>query len=302
MTNIKREAGDKTKGFTLQKQRALALFFDEIKLNPDAHINVAIEYKGDVYSQNDQVKYIEEEKNYNSQTAFSFNSQQILNTLTYFLQIWVGENKSKNIKFGFYSTGKIAKESNTKKVKKLGISLPAEGILASITKGNYSKKNLLDSVKRYLVDEYYSQYKEDITNQIDNISLIAFLDSINWYFEQDNEKDYKDEILNKIRESEFASWLRHDFHSEFVYAALMLRLEEKQDENDTLLKFLHRDNVENTFLKISNGKGITGKIYKHLDLTVFIGLTPKPTNYIDRHLTSNEQNDYWHNFVNEKRY
>jgi len=58
MTNIKREAGDKTKGFTLQKQRVLALFFDEIKLNPDAHINVAIEYKGDVYLQNERSGYI----------------------------------------------------------------------------------------------------------------------------------------------------------------------------------------------------------------------------------------------------
>jgi hypothetical protein len=46
LTEIKREAGDKTKGFTLQKQRALALFFDKIKSNPASHVNVAIEYKG----------------------------------------------------------------------------------------------------------------------------------------------------------------------------------------------------------------------------------------------------------------
>ena len=53
MTTIKREAGDKTKGFTLQKQRALDLFFDEMKLNPNIHVNVAIEYKGDIYLQSE---------------------------------------------------------------------------------------------------------------------------------------------------------------------------------------------------------------------------------------------------------
>ena len=94
MTTIKREAGDKTKGFTLQKQRAIALFFDAIKSNVNAHINVAIEYKGDVYLQKDQVGYVEEQKNYDANSKFSFNSRQILNTLVYFLDIWFSESKA----------------------------------------------------------------------------------------------------------------------------------------------------------------------------------------------------------------
>ncbi len=261
-----REAGDKTKGFTLQKQRAIALFFDEVKSNPNAHVNVAIEYKGDVYLQNEQSGYVEEEKNYDDEKAFSFNSHQILNTLAYFLELWLTEGKSKNIKFGFYSTSKIAKESNTKKVKELNIKLPNEGILKLLTERKFSEDNLLDSVKKYLIAEYSDQYNEDITNELDDTSLITFLSLINWNFEQDNEKEYKGKVLKKIRESEFASSFTNLYQPEFVYAALMLALEEKQDEIDTILKFLQKASVENLFLKVSAGREINVRAQKYLHI------------------------------------
>ncbi len=194
MTSINREAGDKTKGFTLQKQRAIALFFDEVKSNPNAHVNVAIEHMGDVYLQNDQSGYIEEQKNYSEEKAFSFNSDQILNTLAYFLEIWLAEDKSQNIKFGFYSTSKIAKESNIEKVKNLGITLPNEGVLKLLVERKLSEDHLLDSVKKYLIAEYKDQYDEDVTDKLDDTSLTTFLNSINWNFEQDNEKEYKREV------------------------------------------------------------------------------------------------------------
>lgn len=267
MTEIKiREAGDKTKGFTLQKQRALALFFDEVKSNPKTHVNVAIEHKGDVYLQNDQSGYIEEQKNYNEEKAFSFNSHQILNTLAYFLEIWLTENKSQNIKFGFYSTSKVAKESNIEKVKNLEITLPDEGVLKLVVEGKFLEDNLLDSVKKYLIAEYKDQYNEDITGKLDDISLTTFLNSINWNFEQDNEKEYKSEVLKKIKDSAFDSSFTNSYQIEFVYAALMLALEEKQDETDTILKFLRKDSVENFFLKVSAGQDINIRALKYLNI------------------------------------
>ncbi|URC14834.1 hypothetical protein [Flavobacterium sp. B183] len=160
MAEIKREAGDKTKGFTLQKQRALGLFFDEFKNNPDACINVAIEYKGDVFLQNDDSKYIEEEKNYDDKTAFSFNSPQILNTLVYFLEIWISSGKSTNLKFGFYSTNKISVENNTKNTKLLDITLPKEGLLKLVIEAKLQNDHVLGSVRKYLVDEYLKQYEK----------------------------------------------------------------------------------------------------------------------------------------------
>lgn len=270
-----REAGDKTKGFTLQKQRAIALFFDEVKSNPNTHVNVATEHKGDVYLQNEQSGYsgyIEEQKNYNEEKAFSFNSPQILNTLAYFLEIWLAKEKSPNIKFGFYSTSKIARESNIIKVKNLGITLPNEGVLKLVVEGKLSEDNLLDSVKKYLVAEYIEQYKVDITANLDDTSLTNFLNSINWNFEQDNEKEYKNEVLKKIKESAFASSFSNSYQPDFVYAALMLALEEKQDELDIILKFLKKDSVENLFLKVSTGQEINVRAHKylHIDQTELI--------------------------------
>lgn len=197
MTEKIREAGDKTKGFTLQKQRAIALFFDEVKSNPNTRVNVAIEYKGDVYLQNDQKGYVEEQKNYDEDKAFSFNSSQILNTLAYFFEIWLTKDKSQNIKFGFYSTSKIARENNTEKVKNLGITLPKEGVLKLAVEGKFSEDNLLDSVKKYLIAEYNEQYNEDITDKLDDTSLKTFLNLISWYFEQDNEKNMNRNSLTK---------------------------------------------------------------------------------------------------------
>lgn len=266
MVKINREAGDKTKGFTLQKQRAIALFFDEIKSNPNAHVNVAIEYKGDVYLQNDKSGYVEEQKNYDKEEAFSLNSPQILNTLAYFLEIWLATKKSKNIKFGFYSTSKIAKESNTNIVRTLEITLPKEKILKLLIERNFSKDNLLDSVKKYLVKKYNDQYEEDISNELDNSSLTTFLNSINWYFDQDNEKEYKGEVIKRIKEAEFSSSFTNSYQPEFVYASLMVALEEKQDEIDIILKFLNKVSVENVFLKVAAGQEINIRAHKYLSI------------------------------------
>ncbi|CAA9203423.1 hypothetical protein FLA105534_04623 [Flavobacterium bizetiae] len=268
MAEIKREAGDKTKGFTLQKQRALGLFFDEFKNNPNACINVAIEYKGDVFLQNDDSKYIEEEKNYDDTTAFSFNSSQILNTLVYFLEIWISSSKSTNLKFGFYSTNKITVENNTKKTTLLDITLPKQGLLKLVFEGKLQNDHVLDSVRKYLVAEYLEQYDKNIEQELDDDSLAAFLSAINWYFEQDNEKDYKEEIIIKIKDSKFAESFTNPYQKEFVYAALMLALEEKQDEADTILKFLRKDGIENFFLKICAGKEINLKAQKYLNVDI----------------------------------
>lgn len=266
MTEKRREAGDKTKGFTLQKQRAIALFFDEVKSNPNTHVNVAIEYKGDVYLQNDQSGYVEEQKNYNEEKAFSFNSHQILNTLAYFLEIWLAEGKSQNIKFGFYSTSKIAQENSTRKTNFLNITFPSVGLLKKVVDHNLTEDNVLEIVRKILVQEYVEQYSEDVEPELDDTSLTIFLNSINWYFEQDNEKEYKGEVLKKIKDSEFASSFTNSYQPEFVYAALMLALEEKQDEIDIILKFLQKTSVENLFLKVSASQEINVRAHKYLHI------------------------------------
>lgn len=273
MAKINREAGDKTKGFTLQKQRALALFFDEIKVNPNVHVNVAIEYQGDVFLQGEKSGYVEEQKNYNEVSAFSFNSNQILNTLAYFLEIWLAEGKSQNIKFGFYSTNKIAKEKSTKKLKFLDISIPSDGLLQCIIDKKIADDQVLESVRKILVQEYVEQYSKVIESELDDTSLTSFLNTITWFFEQDNEKKYELEVIDKIVNSEFAELLPNTRSSRLlpgypdnVFADLMYALEKKQDESDILLKFLNKERVELSFRRIGSDEKLDINAFKYLTI------------------------------------
>lgn len=282
MTEIKREAGDKTKGFTLQKQRALALFFDEIMLNSNIHVNVAIEYKGDIYLQSGD-SYVEEQKNYDESSTFSFNSKEILNTLVYFLNIWLTEHKSESIRFGFYSTNKIAKENKTTRTTNLNINLPQKPILELLQEKQYTVKDLFDTVKKYLIDEYQIQYKKDVSPELDNQSIEKFLNSINWNFEQNNEIEYEKIITQKIKDCEFSNNLLNPSDAEFVYAFLMNSLEKKQNEDNYLLKFLRKDSVENVFLKISKGEAIPVQAFKYLNFD-FSEFNTKMKSYLETFL------------------
>lgn len=297
MVQIKREAGDKTKGFTLQKQRAIALFFGELERNPNAHVSVAIEYKGDVYLQNDQFayRYIEEQKNYNHDTSFTFNSPQIINTLVYFLEIWLSTHRSENLAFGFYSTNKIGKESTKRRLGKPQVTPPKEGVLLPLTNKQYDAPNLLAFVKTILSDEYKRQYKTNISVDLDEDSTRSFLSCIRWYFEQDNEIDYKEEVINKIKSSSFSNYLTRPDHAESVYARFMLALEEKQNEDDYILKFIDKTNVKIIFLEISNGHPINPRSHKYFDNNY-----TKPDRYIERHLTKSANEDYWGKFYGIK--
>jgi hypothetical protein len=250
--------------------------------------------KGDVLLQHEKSGYIEEQKNFNENTAFSFNSHQILNTLAYFLDIWLSEGKSKNLEFGFYSTNKSTIENNTDRTKTLKITIPKEGILNLVVEKKYSEANLLDSVQKYLIDEYSKQYNRNISSELDNDSLTSFLNRITWFFEQNNEKNYEEEIIKKINESAFASNLASPHHSHFVYATLMLALEKKQDEADLLLKFLNKESVENVFLKISAGQEINPKALKYLHFNL-----TETRNKIQSWLESFLKNKYFSNVKNK---
>lgn len=117
---IPREANDKSKGFTLQKLRATSLMLTQVKKNSSNVFIAAVEYGGDVYL-DDGSKYVEENKAYGSKD-FSFASGEIKNTLVYFLDFWLNNHRDDKIRFGFYSTNKVAKEIKAGKIKDLDIA------------------------------------------------------------------------------------------------------------------------------------------------------------------------------------
>ena len=254
MKVIKREAGDKTKGFTLQKQRAIALALDELEKLDNLFVNVAIEYKGDVYLQSGKNGYVEEEKNYQKDTKFTLNSNQILNTLVYFLQLWLDSGKSTSSRFGFFSTNQIGSEITSDRSKKLAVTFPDYSILEKISTHQVEQdKQYLAIILGFILDEFNLQYGPIDTPPLDETELIQFLQQITWHFDQPDDKSYEGIILEKIKTSKFYLDTQNRFAPNYIYAELMLALEKKQDQTDLLQKFLTKADIELAFVKVSQG-------------------------------------------------
>src|SRR3569833_897702 len=81
--SINREASDKTKGFRLQKIRVIEYMLDGIATCPKPLFYSAIEHIEGIYVKdrsNDGDETLEENKNYDPGSKFTFNSHEILNT------------------------------------------------------------------------------------------------------------------------------------------------------------------------------------------------------------------------------
>jgi len=103
---INREAADTSKGFRLQKIRAIKLMLDSIKNDADAVFFTAVENVEDVSHQvvenGVETTYYEEDKNYDTSGNFTIFSPPVRNTLVSFFDIYLGQFKtSKNVYLGF---------------------------------------------------------------------------------------------------------------------------------------------------------------------------------------------------------
>lgn len=85
---IDRGASDATKGFRLQKLRAINLMLDLYNLGQATTFYSAVEYTEDVYlayaDRDCSEEYFEEDKNYDAETGFSLNSHEVKNSLVSF--------------------------------------------------------------------------------------------------------------------------------------------------------------------------------------------------------------------------
>ncbi|HEX8703146.1 MAG TPA: hypothetical protein VF815_30195, partial [Myxococcaceae bacterium] len=93
----------------------------------------AVEVSGDVFlsksGKTSTDNYTEEDKNY-SDTNFTLLSQEVINSLVIFIDIWIQWRYSDKLSFGFYTTANIGKEQrNSAKAQALGITLPAKPLL-----------------------------------------------------------------------------------------------------------------------------------------------------------------------------
>ncbi|MGB5919273.1 hypothetical protein [Arcobacter sp.] len=260
---INREA-EGVKGPRLQKLRALKLILEKIDTGKFTQCYTALEVDGDLnfvnVPENSTRKiYLEEDKNYNTSSSFSFASKEILNTMVIFLDVWISNRFDSSIFFGFYATNKIAKERTSDKTKRLNIIIPESGILQSVINKDYlSQNDILQSVKKLVIDYYKTSYErqnstvngyQDTIEKFDDNTWINFLELIEFNFiENDDLELLKNEVIETIKKMKFYD-TQVEGKEEFIYSYLMEELDSRQNASEYSQKFLHKSDIEVAFYK-----------------------------------------------------
>jgi hypothetical protein len=253
---INREAADKTKGFRLQKMRVLEYMLDGIASCEKPMFYSSIEHIEDVYVKNranDGDEVLEENKNYNPESKFTFNSHEVVNTMVSFIDIWFKYRFSDNLKLSFYSTNNFTKEGVSKVTKDNSIVLPDKAILGLLKDKDYEYPNLLGAVKAFVIAEYKKQYSDpvhpgriDVIGKMDAAQWKKFLSCIDWKFGEPDEVSKKEEVLGKIKVCKYFS-TSHLSKEDVIFSQLMELYDERQNLKDPTEKFIHSSEIELVF-------------------------------------------------------
>jgi hypothetical protein len=265
VSTINREAGDKAKGPRLQRLRCIYLILDAIEKSEKPHIYAAVEVKDDVFIKDIKLQkdYLEQNKNFDEETKFTFNSHEIINTMIGFCDMWVEYIiKSKEVYLGFYATNNIGKESKSATVVKLNIDLPDKPILELLKEYDFDCPKLLPAVKALVIAEYKEQYKgKNGDGNIKNLEAFtdedwkAFLKKIDWKFGECNEEETQKLVLGKLQSCKLFNHT-HIGQEEIILRNLMDLLDERQCVTDLLGKFVNLSDVKLIFSQVSDSAAI----------------------------------------------
>lgn len=260
---IDRDAGDKTKGPRLQKYRALELLFKAYESEGVTHVYIATEFEGDVSihiaTADDCTVYVEENKNYDEDKAFTFASDQVLNTLVSFLDSWIGRWQcDSSVAFGFYSPNAISKERNTKRTSGLGIEWPDKAILETLEEGKELENSLANDLAVLVKDEYAKQYKDKESDGYETLleSWIpkdwkSFFKTIQWRLGESDDKDLKSTVIELIKKNENY----HEQHAGkegMIAAAAVELLDERQALAKPTERFVYASDIAMLFMMIAS--------------------------------------------------
>lgn len=255
---ISREAAEKTKGFRLQKIRAIKLMLDAIQQREHAIFYAAIEVLEDVSitisDQEGTSSLLEEDKNYKESKNFTLFSDQVKNTLVSFFDVFNGHWKSsEGTILGFYTTAGIGKERKKEHDDGTEVKLPPSPILEILRDKLPLAKDTLDTIRHTLLEEYEKQYKERATKgnletlrNLKDDELRYFLGHIEWQFDQENEVDLKATVITAIKDSRLYS-LRLANKEELIFSLLMEKLDERQNLPDLAQRFVYISDIKLIF-------------------------------------------------------
>jgi len=265
---INREAGDKGKGFRLQRLRAIKQLLEvieEMDKKDIVAVYASTEYLDDVYiktitSAGSKIR-TEGDKNYNpKKKKFSFMSNEVTNSLIIFLDCWIEHKFSDNFFFCFYTTVEYSKENQTKGLTGLGIKVPDKEILRLLIEKDYNYGNVIHCVKTKIIDQYKTQYsgkKEKghlkTIQSFDDQFWIDFLERISWTFSGDDEKQLEKVLLEAIKNRKFYKNINIEGKEPYVLSHLENLFEKREHVSDHLERKVSGSDVKNIFLEFSIG-------------------------------------------------
>lgn len=253
---INREAGDKAKGFRLQKLRAARLMLEMAESRPCAFFYAAVEVVEDVCliasDQHCTHTHIEEDKNFDASVRFTLFSEPVLNTLVSFFDVFTNQWKdSTSVVLGFYTTASIGKEKKDILDDGTKLTLPDKPILEILS----SKVNddIANLVKQVLIEEYARQYKNKVSKghlqtltQCSTEQFKKFLSSISWFFSSEDEVRLKESVLQLIEKSKYHNYKVAN-KEDIILALILEAFDERQGLADYASRFMTLSDLKLAF-------------------------------------------------------
>lgn len=260
---INRDAGDKTKGFRLQRLRAISLLFDQMEKNDDRiSVFASTEYLDDVYikkvSPDGIITYTEGDKNYDKSKKFSFMSREVTNSLIIFLDNWLNCKMSDTLYYCFYTNIQYTYEKDkTETIKKLGIMLPEKPILDYLTAYEFNEE-VIECIKKRLLYEYEEQYKNkegngylEVIKEFKYAKWVSFFSRISWQFGQYDEKELEVALIDKLKNRSFLTNIDVLGNEDLIINLLENKFGANEKYNDAMSKHVTSADVQVILLRIA---------------------------------------------------
>ncbi|MDB5345774.1 MAG: hypothetical protein JWP89_4151 [Schlesneria sp.] len=270
---VTRDVGLQSKGPRLQKLRAVLLLIEATMTYPESHAYAAVEFQGDVFigsgAASGGQEYVEENKYYDPSVSFTMNSNEVLNPLVGFCDLWISKGCSKHLLFGFYTPNHFTTEKNTERTRTLGIEWPDGAMLDFLASGRIEAPKVLDAAKRAVIGEYEEQVERHKVADLEvhgssplcNLSMIKawsdaqwklFFLQIQWKFGEDDAAKIQQAILDAIQRSPAYNEQLAGKELQIV-ALLMDRIDMRQAIRDRTQRFIHVSDVILAFKEVEAG-------------------------------------------------
>lgn len=258
---INREASDKTKGFRLQKLRAAIHMLKNMREKSFQYVVAGIEIHEDVFVYKESLglsnEIFEEDKNYNKDTSFSFNSEPVVKSFASFMDIWIKNGAREGVEFVLYFTNRISKERFSKKDESQSFPALKEPILKLIKEKKWDEKGFLETCLALFKDGYSQQYinHSDTLGYVDMVEDMCvstfkdFLNCVTIISEGGDEKELEQVLIDEIRlNASFDSSLLG--REETIKSVILEVIEKRQGERGLFRRIITPSDIKCAFLEV----------------------------------------------------